>query len=100
VTVIYPIWVGRQVGIASVVVEIRLVIPPEALSGLARAIADALPLERQSEPQWLAGAAAAADYLGWPVQRVYKHLHALPHTKHGARLMFERDKLDEYLRAL
>jgi hypothetical protein len=56
-------------------------------------------LARPGTP-WLSGAQAAADYLGWPVERVYKHLHELPHYRHGNRLMFRSHELDGYMEQL
>jgi len=59
------------------------------------AIADAVP-NRDCSP-WLAGAQAAADYLGWPRERIYKRLRDLPHYREEGRLMFRRDELDAWI---
>jgi excisionase family DNA binding protein len=53
--------------------------------------------ERAAPSPWLSGAAAAAEYLGWPRERVYKRVRELPHYRDGNRLMFRRDKLDDWL---
>lgn len=63
----------------------------EALATIAAALPD-----RDGSP-WLAGAQAAADYLGVSPQRVYKRLHLLPHRKDGGLLVFHKGELDEYL---
>ncbi len=59
-------------------------------------IAAALPVQETGSP-WLAGAQAAADYLGWPRERVYKRLPEIPHYKDEGRLMFRKDELDAFL---
>jgi hypothetical protein len=59
------------------------------------AIAAALP-DHDGSP-WLAGAQAAADYLGWPRERIYKRLRDLPHYRDEGRLMFRRDELDVFI---
>jgi hypothetical protein len=43
------------------------------------------------------GAMACADYLGWPTQRVWKHIREIPHYRHEQRLMFNRRELDEWI---
>jgi hypothetical protein len=40
---------------------------------------------------------AAADYLGWPRERVYRDPHELPHRRHGNRPTLRRVELDECL---
>jgi len=42
---------------------------------------------------------AAASYLDWPKQRLYKLTAsgAIPHHKHERRLLFRRDELDRWL---
>ena len=42
---------------------------------------------------------AAAEYLDWPRQRLYKLTAsgAIPHYKHEGRLAFRRDELDRWL---
>ena len=45
----------------------------------------------------VSGAKAAADYLGWPVERVYKHIGELPQVKRGNGLLFRRDELDGWV---
>jgi excisionase family DNA binding protein len=52
------------------------------------------------QPVWLT-VPQAAEYLGWPKQRLYNltRVGAVPHRKHGNRLMFKRTELDEWLDA-
>ena len=74
-----------------------LTLPDEVLDELVeRVVARLAP--PPSSP-WLYGADAAAGYLGWSVQRVYKHVHELPHYRPpgSSRLMFRRDELDRWL---
>lgn len=75
--------------------------PPELVEAIAqRAAAIVLAAQRERpEGRWLAGAQAAADYLGCSPQRVYKRLHVIPHHKDGARLMFSTAELDRWLDA-
>ena len=55
-------------------------LPEEALESLATAIGARLLLRLGSEigeprgSPWPCGAAAAAEYLGWPTARVYNHV--------------------------
>jgi excisionase family DNA binding protein len=46
--------------------------------------------------------AQAAEHLGWPKQRLYKltAAGAIPHRKHGQRLLFNPSELDEWLDGL
>ena len=82
---------------------LQLTVPPAMLEAVAERAA-AIVLERLAELEvtterspWLTGAAAAAEYLGWPTERVYKKLRDVPHHRHGSRLMFRRDELDAYI---
>jgi hypothetical protein len=93
--------------------QIQLALPPEAVEAIVEAVTervlDRLAAERDNGSPWLAGAKAAAEYLGWTTkdektgqrvpteQRVYKRLHGLPHYREGSRLMFLRAELDAYL---
>lgn len=54
--------------------------------------------ERGDASPWLSVEAAAA-YLDWPRQRLYKLTArgAIPHYKHEGRLAFRRDELDSWL---
>jgi excisionase family DNA binding protein len=51
-----------------------------------------------AESAWLT-VRQAAEYLGWPVQRIYNktRVGAIPHRKEGNRLMFSRAELEEWL---
>jgi hypothetical protein len=75
-------------------------LPPEAVEAIA-ARAATIVLEqlafRDGGSPWLSGAKAAADYLGWPRERIYKRLGELPHFKDDGRLMFRRDELDRFV---
>jgi excisionase family DNA binding protein len=53
--------------------------------------------DRDSSP-WLT-VTEAARYLGWPKGRLYKltAAQAVPHRKHGSRIMFQRQELDRWL---
>jgi hypothetical protein len=59
----------------------------------AALVVEQLAVASETSP-WLSGARAAAEYLGWPTERVYKNLSDLPHYRHGSRLMFRREELD------
>ena len=59
---------------------IALALPPQAVEELVELVAERV-LERLRQEQdggspWAYGAKAAAKHLGWPVQRVYKHVRA------------------------
>jgi hypothetical protein len=49
------------------------------------------------ESRWLYGAAAAAEFLNWPRERVYNRLSELPHARDGARLLFNTAELNRWL---
>lgn len=55
--------------------------------------------ESEDRSPWMAVDAAAA-YLDWPKQRLYKlsAAGAIPHYKHDGRLLFHRQELDHWLR--
>ena len=63
---------------------------------LAKKLVDRMP-DGDIRDEWLCGAAAAAAYLNWPTQRVYKNIRRLPHRRDGSLLMFKRRELDAYL---
>ena len=79
---------------------IRLELSPNAVDAIAQRAAEIVlerfDADRDSSP-WLSGAAAAGEYLGWPRERVYKRVHELPHHRHGNRLMFRREDLDDWV---
>jgi hypothetical protein len=80
----------------TVTIDLNGVLVPLTLDADAvAAIAAALP-EHESSP-WLYEAQAAAGYLGWSRERVYKSLHRLPHYRDEGRLMFNRDELTHYV---
>jgi excisionase family DNA binding protein len=81
--------------------EVTFRVPAEWIEAVAQRAAELVLVEvRQvalGGTPWLAGAQAAADYLGVPRNRIYKHRADIPHHRQGARLMFRRDDLDAWL---
>ncbi|MDQ2983101.1 MAG: helix-turn-helix domain-containing protein [Actinomycetota bacterium] len=75
-----------------------LTLSDDFVETLAQRVAEILK-DTPSEPRWLYGANAAADYLGWPIKRVYNAVgrSELPAHKSGNRLMFEAGELDRFL---
>lgn len=77
-------------------------VPHELIVAIAQEVAKILaagsaePTPAQSG--WLTAAQAAA-YLSWPIGRIYKlsAAGAIPHRKHGQRLLFDRVELDDWL---
>jgi excisionase family DNA binding protein len=75
-------------------------------AGFVEALVEmALPLLRkgltagdEGSSPWLT-VAEAARYLGWPEGRLYKltAARAIPYRKHGARILFQRHELDQWL---
>src|SRR5579859_2760183 len=82
-------------------VPVRLLVDEALIEPIAARVAeiavDQLLDERRLASPWLTGAAAAADYLGWPVERVYKRIRSLPHYRDGNLLMFRREELDAFI---
>jgi excisionase family DNA binding protein len=79
-----------------------LSLPPDLLEAIAQRTAEIIE-QRQSESgetRWLYGAEAAADYLGWPVKRVYNRVASkeLPAHRSGGRLCFLTSELDRAVR--
>ena len=74
-------------------------LPPEVVEAIAQRAAAILEdrVEDRASP-WLT-LPAAADYLGWPRDAIYKLTSsgAIPHRKVGNRLAFHRGELDEWL---
>ncbi len=54
--------------------------------------------ESQTRSPWMT-VAEVAEYLRWPRERVYKltAAGAIPHRKHGGRLLFHRKEIDDWL---
>jgi hypothetical protein len=78
---------------------VELQVPDEFIEAVARRVAQILAVSH-TEARWLYVAQAAADYLSWPVKRVYERSAAqeLPSHKDGGRLMFNTAELDRHVR--
>ena len=79
-------------------------VPHELIAAIAQEVAKILAagaFETQPPASAWMTAVRAAEYLGWPPQRVYKltAAGAIPHRKHGQRLLFNRVELDDWLEA-
>lgn len=88
--------------LAGIELPIEALLTEEVVDLIADRVADAM-LGREGTPDespWLYGADAAARYLSWPRERVYKHVVELPHYKHGNALLFRKSELDHFLEAL
>jgi excisionase family DNA binding protein len=82
--------------------KLVLAIPPELVDAVAARAAE-IVMERLGEFEnggspWMT-AAEAADYLRWPVKRIYNltGAGAIPHRKHEGRVLFHRAELDGWL---
>jgi excisionase family DNA binding protein len=69
----------------------------DVLNELARRVAALLDGRRDASP-WMS-APEAAEYLRYPLKRVYNltAANAIPHHRQGGRLVFHRDELDNWL---
>jgi excisionase family DNA binding protein len=82
---------------------VALVIPPSLIDALARRTAALIlgALEERScaNPSPYLTVSDAARYLGWPRERIYKltAAKAIPHFKHGGRLLFRPSELDRWM---
>ena len=78
---------------------VSIAVSEEFLQAVAERAA-ALVRQSLNERRWLYGARAAAEYLNWPVKRVYERTAAgtLPCHKDGSRLMFDTAELDRVIR--
>lgn len=70
----------------------------EVIAERAAELALARLRESDGRSPWLT-AAEAAQYLRWPLKRIYNltAAGAIPHRKHEGRLLFHRDELDAWL---
>jgi len=77
-------------------------LPDELFEALAQRTAEIIEERGSASPdgRWLKGAAAIADYLGWPKKRVYNYVQSgeLPIEKNGRCLVAHSGDLDRYLR--
>lgn len=48
-------------------------------------------------PPKLLGVEAAALYVGWPVQSLYKRVNEIPHSRQGKRLVFSERALYKWM---
>ena len=72
-------------------------IPDDLIEQIVVEVVRRLCAEERPAGRWLYGAAAAAEYLGWPTARVYRSLPQLPHNRDGRRLVFSTQQLDSFL---
>jgi excisionase family DNA binding protein len=77
--------------------EFRITIPDEVIAEVVERVKAELEPTVARSP-WLT-AREAADYLRWPVKRLYNltAADAVPHRKHEGRVLFHRDELDAWL---
>lgn len=80
-------------------ITVEAVFVEELAGAVAAAVSERLALPRPAE-RWLYGAAAAAEYLGWPKARIHRKLRALPHRRQDGALIFRTDELDAFLDGL
>jgi len=80
--------------------ELRIILPVDSLQELAALVAGILA-ERDAfaPPSPYLSVPEAAEYLRWPRKRVHNltAAGAIPHFKHGNRILFRRDELDRWL---
>jgi len=79
--------------------EATIVLRPDVVEVIAqRAVAIVAETAGATPSPWLT-VEEAAEYLRWSKHRVYKHVgkDGIPHRKHGGRLLFHRQELDEWL---
>lgn len=74
-----------------------LSLSPEDLRALAEAVAPLIGSADSASP-WMT-VDETADYLRWPKERIYKltAAKAIPHRRHGNRVLFNRGELDGWL---
>jgi excisionase family DNA binding protein len=78
----------------------QVTIPDELLEQIAeRAAAIVTAQAPEVRSAWL-GVEQAAEYLAAPTSRLYRlvHMRRIPFEKEGARLLFNRAELDEWIR--
>jgi hypothetical protein len=84
-------------GAGSEVLKLGIEIPPQLIDTIVDEVVRRVRQDVQPSSRWLCGAQQAADYLGWPVARVYRRVHELPHYREGGLLMFRTDELDAHV---
>jgi excisionase family DNA binding protein len=79
--------------------QVSLTLPPELIELVAQRAAEILAERSESAASPWLSLEGAAEYLGWPKQRLYKLTasNAIPHRKHGNRVLFHRAELDQWL---
>jgi excisionase family DNA binding protein len=78
-----------------------ILVTPEFVEAVAMRVAEILAPQwdgARPEPRYMS-LAEAASFLHWPRHRIYKLTAAgtIPHIKHGNRLLFDRESLNEWL---
>jgi hypothetical protein len=82
--------------------QLTLAMPETLIAELAHAIASelrAVGANPSPSTPWVSGTAGLAEYLGWPTGRAEKYARRIPHHLVGARLMYHRDEVDEWVLA-
>ncbi|MBA2643148.1 MAG: helix-turn-helix domain-containing protein [Actinobacteria bacterium] len=82
--------------------EIVLSVPESVIEAIADRVATIVVAEIMSTTTTVTPymtVAEAAEYLRWSKNAIYKltAARAIPHHKHGGRILFRRDVLDEWL---
>jgi 2-succinyl-5-enolpyruvyl-6-hydroxy-3-cyclohexene-1-carboxylate synthase len=77
--------------------QVAIDVPAELVDAICAEVTLRVLSAQRPPRRWLCGAEAAAEYLGWSPQRVYKRLRFLPHARDGRLLMFDTGALDRYL---
>jgi len=91
--------VGPEAAGMSTPLEITFALRPDVIEVIAqRAAVIVAETVGETRSPWLT-VEEAAEYLRWSKNRVYKHVgkDGIPHRKHGRRLLFHRQELDEWL---
>jgi excisionase family DNA binding protein len=82
----------------AVAVGVRYEIPAELIERVAERAAELLSQQTRVDDAWL-DVGEAAEYLRCPTSRIYALTSAgkIPHHHDGARLLFRRSELDEWV---
>lgn len=79
--------------------QIAVSVPDELVELVAERAAALVRESAAPVSGWL-GVEQAAEYIGCPKSRIYRlvHLERIPHEHEGARLLFNRCEMDEWIR--